>query len=56
MFSLWILPFRPEECYDMTEGVRACSHTEEAPDTEERPPFEGAVIITLLSTSMPHEV
>lgn len=32
---------RPEECDDMTEGVMACSHTEEAPDTDQYPPFEG---------------
>lgn len=32
---------RIEECDDMTEGVRACSHTEEAPGTEKQHPFEG---------------
>lgn len=32
---------RPEECNDMTEGVTACSHTEEAPDMDQYPPFEG---------------
>lgn len=32
---------RPEECDDMTEGVRACFPTGEAPGTEEHHPFEG---------------
>lgn len=41
----------------MNEEVRASSHTEEAPNMEEHPPFQSvAMYDTLLSTSNPCKV
>lgn len=36
----------PEECDDMNEEVRASSHTEEAPNMEEHPPFQSMKSMT----------